>query len=233
MLGSSVQLVYQYRKQKYSKMRQKRTCEWQKNKTADDSQLPEIGSYDADVTDAGSVQYSNDNASVDMNMDGVDDAKKRRKKPFEVTYNPTRHTRRREKTEIVDTSICGGCDEDFKTISLLERHIPVCKNKDKIRELERLKSVHETTGDAGGGGSDSDASDDFDPSKHMCIYCQRQFTYMRGLRNHVFDMCATRKEFVEKNEYLDEEWETDLIDKTGKTSRVVYDRTLVCQCRSI
>jgi len=207
--------VYQYRKQKYSKMKKKRTCGWQKNmgaakKFENDLKTLENGDNQRDSMDRDSLTNNEMGGGLDASQDGFDDVKKRRKKAFEVTYNPTRHTRRREMTEIVDTSICGGCGDDFKTISLLERHIPVCLHKEKIRDLEHLKSVHEAEYSA-----DSDASDEFDPSKHHCIYCLREFKFMRSLRNHIFEICSVRKELVEKKEYIDEEWEKDIVDKTG------------------
>ena len=194
--------VYQYRKQKYSKMKKKRTCEWQKS--ANTPKKPD---------GQGGPLSEQNGQSTDINVDKVNgeffEDGRRRRKPFEIVYNPGRHTRRRAMTEIVDTSICGGCGVDFESISALERHIPLCSKKDKICELDSLKSVYQAD------NSDSDASDDYDPNKHLCIYCQKQFTYMRSLRNHIFDFCTVRKELIKDNEYLDEEWEQDITEKTG------------------
>ena len=35
------------------------------------------------------------------------------------------------------------------------------------------------------------------------------------LRKHIFEVCAVRREFVEQGQYLDEEWESDLVNRTG------------------
>ena len=56
----------------------------------------------------------------------------------------------------------------------------------------------------------NDDDDDIDPTKHMCIYCSRQFTLLRALRRHVVDGCTMRRDLVQQEEYLDEEWEAQL-----------------------
>ena len=203
--------VYQYRKHRYSKMKQKRTCGWQKNTprkaalTGDTS----VGSTSGEPTPA--EKSDSIFGSSDVTFDLFDEVKKRRRRPFELLYNPNRHTRRREMAEVVTTAICSGCNVDYKTISMLERHIPSCTHKEKIRELESMKPMY------GPDSSDSSDTEDYDPTKHLCIYCLRQFTYLGSLRNHIFEICTVRKEFVKQGEYLDQEWEEELIKKTGES----------------
>ena len=63
---------------------------------------------------------------------------------------------------------------------------------------------------------DNDDDDDsFDPTKHMCIYCSRQFTFLRALRRHVVDGCSVRRDLVERQEYVDDEWEAELKAAVG------------------
>ena len=130
---------------------------------------------------------------------------KRRRGMYELLYNPLNHIRRREMAEIVDPQSCRGCGEQFKTIAMLERHIPACMHKDRLREIHVGKSQPE----------DDEDSDAYDPTKHMCIYCERLFTYLGMLRNHILDVCHVRKEFIEQGELLDDEWEQDIIARAG------------------
>jgi len=60
-----------------------------------------------------------------------------------------------------------------------------------------------------------DDDDDIDPSKHMCIYCSRQFTFMRALRRHVADGCSVRRDLIQRQEYIDDEWEAELRAAAG------------------
>lgn len=113
-------------------------------------------------------------------------------------------------TELVDVQKCRGCDEEFKTILQLERHIPICAGKNRIKDLHAEKTEN---------GENSDDENDYDPSKQMCIYCERQFTYLRMLKKHVTENCSVRKEFVEKGEYIDEEWEQEIMNKVQNSSR--------------
>ena len=62
---------------------------------------------------------------------------------------------------------------------------------------------------------DDDDDDDIDPTKHMCIYCGRQFTFLRALRRHVADGCSVRRDLVERQEYVDDEWEAELRAAAG------------------
>ncbi len=134
-------------------------------------------------------------------------AKKRRRRNFELLYNPLNHVRRREMAEIIDTPRCTGCGEQFGTISLLERHIPMCSFKERISGEGKEESG---SGENSRNASDDEDQEEFDPNKHTCIYCLRQFIYFGMLRKHVFDICTVRKDLVEKEEYIDEEWEQDI-----------------------
>ena len=127
--------------------------------------------------------------------------KRKRRNPYALLYNPNNHIRRREMTEITNLQKCQGCEKEFRTISLLERHIPVCSQKDRIKEF------HESTPPS---PEPEEEEDPWDPTKHMCIYCEKLFTYLGMLRKHIFDTCPVRADYVEKGEYIDEEWEQDI-----------------------
>lgn len=59
--------------------------------------------------------------------------KKRRVTDGQGPVPPGRLTRQSEAPDqLVDSCECGGCGEDLKTIVMLERHIPVCSQKDKL-----------------------------------------------------------------------------------------------------
>jgi hypothetical protein len=68
----------------------------------------------------------------------------------------------------------------------------------------------------------ADEGDDFDPTKHLCIYCNRQFTFARALRRHI-DYCAVRRDLVECNEYIDDDWEQQLAASVATASRGSMD----------
>ena len=133
--------------------------------------------------------------------------RKKRRKNFELLYNPLHHVRRRELTQVLEIHNCGGCHQQFKTISLLERHVRVCKQKDKLKEMRAMSSSLDAN------CCDDDDDDDeyaYNPNKHMCIYCLKQFTYFGTLRNHVSDWCQVRTDFIEHGDLLDDEWEESL-----------------------
>jgi hypothetical protein len=95
---------------------------------------------------------------------------------------------------------------------------------EKIREQDTWRPMY------GPDSSDNSDTEDYDPRKHLCIYCLRQFTYLRSLRKHVLEICTVRGEFVKEGEYLDREWEQDLIEKTGKSpieTSCIYDKSFV------
>ena len=56
----------------------------------------------------------------------------RKRRNYELLYNPSAHVRRREKTECLEIHQCQGCGLKFKTLSLLERHTKNCSGKEKL-----------------------------------------------------------------------------------------------------
>lgn len=147
--------------------------------------------------------------SLDSPEEEAEYGRRRRRRVQELFYNPNKHVRRRDLAELLGNK-CFGCGQVFDIISMLERHIPLCPDKEKILG----------SNGANGAGKLSqveadDSDNEYDPNKHMCIYCERYFTYLGMLRKHVVDTCTVRKELVENNEYLDEEWEAELDAKTG------------------
>ena len=70
--------------------------------------------------------------STKMNAGEKMGGRTRRRRNYELLYNPAAHVRRRERTECVDIHQCQGCRLSFRTLSLLERHTKNCSDKDKI-----------------------------------------------------------------------------------------------------
>jgi hypothetical protein len=126
--------------------------------------------------------------------------------PVRLPYN-LRNQLQASETQLSTTSElkCDGCGVWYDTISSLERHIPICAEKEKIREKANLERQ---------GSADDDI--EYDPSKFMCIYCVRQFTYLRLLVRHLAESCPVRKRLVNANEYIDKEWEADTLDQFNK-----------------
>ena len=56
----------------------------------------------------------------------------RKRRNYELLYNPSAHVRRREKTECLEIHQCQGCGLKFKTLSLLERHTKNCSGREKL-----------------------------------------------------------------------------------------------------
>ena len=83
-----------------------------------------------------------------------------------------------------------------------------------LRGVDDCEFVADDGAIAAAAAEDDDG--DIDPTKHMCIYCARQFTFLRALRRHVVDgCCSVRRDLVERQEYLDDEWETELKAAAG------------------
>jgi len=141
---------------------------------------------------------------------------RRRTNQRTTTYSPLHHVRRRQ-SALIDAQTCRGCGEAFDTILQLERHIPVCSEKDRLKELHATED---------GGVDDSEGDNDFDQTKQMCIYCERQFTYLRTLRKHVVENCTVRRELIEQGEYTDLEWEQDMADKVQNSCSLPVSRDL-------
>ena len=138
-----------------------------------------------------------------------DSAASKRRRSFELMYNPQNHMRRRELTEVLDMHRCHGCGLRFGTISLLERHIRVCKHKEKIKEMHSVKTtvasrrIHKRP------------KDTFvrDAHKEKCRYCDKLFTYIGMLKKHILDICPVRKEYFEhgNEDHIDKLWEDTIM----------------------
>ncbi|WAR24229.1 PRDM2-like protein [Mya arenaria] len=99
--------------------------------------------------------------------------------PVVTGYNPNKHVRRRELTELVDLLTCEGCGLKCKTIILLERHVRHCTRKEKFRTVKPLACPI--------------IDDNVDRVKNMCFYCEKNFTYTKSLVNHFQDFCPVKK----------------------------------------
>lgn len=107
-----------------------------------------------------------------------------------VIYNPRNHIRRRELSEVLDKQQCKGCGVKFKTISLLERHVKKCDEKDKFKDIKMIKS---------------NVNEEFhQKQRHVCFYCNKGFIYPKSLMNHFKAFCVVKKE-RESNGGLSEE----------------------------
>ncbi|XP_062606322.1 microtubule-associated protein futsch-like [Saccostrea cucullata] len=105
--------------------------------------------------------------------------KSRRKRDF-VIYNPRNHIRRREFSEVLDKQQCKGCGVKFKTISLLERHVKKCDEKDKFKDIKLIKS---------------NVNEEFhQKQRHTCFYCNKGFIYPKSLMNHFKAFCLVKKD---------------------------------------
>ena len=109
----------------------------------------------------------------------------RKKSQDSIGYNPQNHVRRRELTELVDSHQCEACGIKFKTIILLERHIPNCSKKEKFKDICPMKCPI--------------IDESLEKLKHVCHYCGKNFTYLKSLVNHLQDFCAIKKQKVDKS----------------------------------
>ncbi len=136
-------------------------------------------------------------------------ATRRRPRNPELTYNPQNHLRRRELTELLDMHRCHGCGLRFGTISLLERHIRVCKHKEKIKEMHSSK----TTVTSRRIHKPPKESFKQDAHKQKCRYCDKLFTYIGMLKKHILDICPVRREYFEhgNEDHIDKEWEDTIM----------------------
>ena len=134
-----------------------------------------------------------------------DNFRRKRSRNSELLYNPLNHVRRREMIEVLDVQTCGGCLRKFDTISLLERHVPTCHNKDKIMELvgsydgpEKITSVKPVTSLY---------------DRLQCRYCLKNFTYMGSIRKHIRSVCSVRKRLLATSatDKLHNDWEQTVL----------------------
>ena len=128
----------------------------------------------------------------------------RRKSQELMGYNPQNHVRRRELTELVDCHQCEACGLKFKTIILLERHVPNCSRKEKFKELCPMKCPI--------------MDQSLEKLKHVCHYCQKHFTYLKSLVNHLQDFCLVKKQKIDTYAITEEDRvkENDIIAKFKK-----------------
>ena len=119
-------------------------------------------------------------------------------------YNPQNHVRRRDMTGLVDSHQCEACGLKFKTILLLERHVPNCSEKEKFKDLCPMKCPI--------------IDQSLEKLKHVCHYCHKHFTYLKSLVNHLHDFCAAKKQKVDLNMITDDDRvkENDVIMKFKK-----------------
>lgn len=107
------------------------------------------------------------------------DNKKVKGRSYDLPYNPKKHIRRRDLTEVLERQKCGGCGLKFKTISLLERHIRKCTEKDRLRAVKPNSSPR--------------YNEKHSKLKHVCRYCHREFTYLKSIVNHYKEFCSVRR----------------------------------------
>ena len=102
---------------------------------------------------------------------------------------------------------CEKCDATFESATERDVHSAGCSDQvcSGSAADERIADSKDV----------DDDEDDIDPTKHMCIYCSRQFTFVRALRRHVVDGCSVRRDLVERDEYVDDEWEAELKASAG------------------
>ncbi|GFS07187.1 PR domain zinc finger protein 14 [Elysia marginata] len=104
----------------------------------------------------------------------------RKRKNYELLYNPQNHMRRREMYQVLDTHQCHGCNLKFKSMSMLERHVKKCSGRDRLQNQKPLLS----------GIMPDDATV---RKQHTCRYCNKRFTYIKGVDLHYKRVCSVRK----------------------------------------
>ena len=128
----------------------------------------------------------------------------RKRSQDSVGYNPQNHVRRRELTDLVDTHQCEACGVKFKTIILLERHVPNCSKKEKFKDVCPMKCPI--------------IDESLAKIKHICHYCGKNFTYLKSLVNHLHDFCGVKKRKIDEDAIteIDRVKENEIMDKFRK-----------------
>ena len=111
----------------------------------------------------------------------------RKRKNYELLYNPQNHMRRRESYQVLDTHQCHGCNLKFKSMSMLERHVKKCSGRDRLQSQKPLLS----------GIMPDDATV---RKQHTCRYCNKRFTYIKGVDLHYKRICSVRKVRAEEGQ---------------------------------
>ncbi|XP_064642138.1 uncharacterized protein LOC135496641 [Lineus longissimus] len=130
------------------------------------------------------------NVEAELNEDGT----QKRRNFFQLPYNPKKHKRRRDMTQVVDMHMCGGCRKRFKTLGLLERHGRICSEKEKLNKAEAIAVPKREISGA-----------------LKCKYCAKVFTYKASLRRHLMDICRIKKDLIARNILSPTELETEKI----------------------
>lgn len=105
----------------------------------------------------------------------------RKRRNYELLYNPAAHVRRRETAECLEVHQCRGCGLRCKTLSLLERHARKCSGKEKLQSQRPVINRLLESG----------------AKKHSCHYCSKRFTYLKGVANHYRNnFCRMRLERI-------------------------------------
>ncbi|XP_041377332.1 uncharacterized protein LOC121389750 [Gigantopelta aegis] len=146
------------------------------------------------------------------NVDAV--IKIRKKRNYELLYNPHNHVRRREMISLLDTHQCSGCKAKFKTLHLLERHATKCSNKETLQSLKPVqnKFIDEVT----------------QKRRHICHYCSKHFIYLKSLANHYRAFCPVRKEKRRNGQITDDDLDHEKQARTQLESQeqeVEQDKT--------
>ncbi|RUS87899.1 hypothetical protein EGW08_004315, partial [Elysia chlorotica] len=116
----------------------------------------------------------------------------RKRKNYELLYNPQNHLRRRESYQVLDTHQCHGCNLKFKSMSMLERHVKKCSGRDRLQSQKPLLS----------GIMPDDATL---RKQHTCRYCNKRFTYIKGVDLHYKRICSVRKVREEEGQLTPED----------------------------
>ena len=143
------------------------------------------------ITTSENEQIQKKNPVTPPPVEEEDTGKVRRKRSCDIGYVPGNHVRRREMTEVLDQHQCRGCGVKFRSISLLERHIRKCDEKEKFKDIKVMKST---------------INESFHRKlKQMCFYCGKEFAYPKTLMNHFRAFCIVKKEKVKDGKLSQEE----------------------------
>lgn len=169
-------------KHKYKKRLKKRLRDVLNGSNTFKFRLKDFAGYDPTLFQENQVQRRRFRGCRNRKIVTVHETmmKTRKRRNYDLSYDPKNHVRRRESVEVVEKQQCRGCNVKFKSISLLERHAPNCIRKDKLQNLKVLEGIHTS-------------SVRTVRPLHRCHYCNKQFTYLKSLCNHYLN-CNLRKQ---------------------------------------